>query len=329
MLTMLSAFAVLDASAAVSCENMLLLGDSITYGNGLEGKNEDARNYGTLLRDYFEIKPENYKNAAVDGATSADLVKTVTTMADDIKQADIIIISIGGGDMLALLQDAANKVLDGKFNNMAQLFEIFKNSAQLKTFKSQLSEEKATAILSVLASNLNSIISFIRSNNENAEVIFLTQYDPFSGLDGMDAISDLAQGAIYMLNDTIRMQAEEGGCTCIDVFTPFLGNAKEWTNVLQYNIYPNEEGHYQIFKTLAKYLDTKIEIMAPDTTEAVTTAEVTTTPADTTIPAESSETTSDAPVTDVTEKGGCGSAVATGILAMASLCGVAVCKKKK
>jgi len=108
----------------------------------------------------------------------------------------------------------------------------------------------------------------------------------------------------------------------------FLGQAPAYTNMASFDILPNAAGHEQIFKVIAKYLDEKAPLIT--TTPAVTEAPeipsenttIVATPEDTT------DITDEVPVPDATD-GGCGSMVVTGIIAVALLGGVIVCKKKK
>ncbi len=78
--------------------NYLLLGDSIAVGSGL--LNPDEACYGRMVAN---TNGYNYKNDAVNGLMSGELknmVKTNEEVVEDIKNADIISISIGGNDFL-------------------------------------------------------------------------------------------------------------------------------------------------------------------------------------------------------------------------------------
>ena len=97
----------LRISAQVKYSRLLLLGDSITFGYGLEGTRD--KSYGNLLAGHFCIHGRNFKNAAVNGHTSADLLALLPTLAGDIADADLIVVSIGGNDLLAILWDAVRR----------------------------------------------------------------------------------------------------------------------------------------------------------------------------------------------------------------------------
>lgn len=77
--------------------NFVVLGDSIAWGTGIY--NSDKACYGRIVANTNNY---NYKNYAFDGCRSWDLLALLEQkdVADDIKNADIINISIGGNDFL-------------------------------------------------------------------------------------------------------------------------------------------------------------------------------------------------------------------------------------
>ena len=72
-----SAVPAIPASAAASDpENVIILGDSIASGYGLEG---DERNYGEIISDYYGCTVRNF---AVPGINTNDLLTAVKGMND-------------------------------------------------------------------------------------------------------------------------------------------------------------------------------------------------------------------------------------------------------
>lgn len=105
--------AVLTAAAAISVsalgaaaaegENLVVLGDSIATGYGLEGyvsgdNASAAGSFANRLSAYYT----GYENLAVDGRTSAQLLAALSEeeTASALENADDIVISIGGNDLL-------------------------------------------------------------------------------------------------------------------------------------------------------------------------------------------------------------------------------------
>ncbi|MBQ9079906.1 MAG: hypothetical protein IJY27_02430 [Clostridia bacterium] len=368
VLVMLMSVAVMGVSAATPYEEVLLLGDSITYGYGLEGGRDNSASYGNLLRQYLDIPLLSFKNAAVNGDTSSDLLALLPSLEQDVKDADLIVVTIGGNDLLGLIWEAGAAVLGSAFSSYAQIIDIMNDPALLAQMTEQLTLSKISNAIVKYTTNLAAIVSFIRSNNSDAEVIFLAQYDPMYGVEGIEALSTLSGSAITMLNSSMKTQAELGGCTYLDIYTPFLGHAMEWTFILSADIHPNAEGHRQIFNILKEYLDGKntdttvsdtttsspvttttpaettttvplettpvSEVTTPAVTEPVTSPEEQTTPAQTSdVPAAvTTEPDVTEPDTSVSEPvtGGCGGSVAMlSLVAALTLGGAVISRKKK
>lgn len=337
-LTMLCSAALLPISAAApKYGSMLLLGDSITYGYGLDGDVNTCLSYGNLLRDELGLDSAHFTNAAVNGDTSSDLRALLPSLQTKVQSAELIIVTIGGNDLLHLLWDAVNVVLDGNFKDYSQLAEVVSDPAKLQKLTEQLTMDKITATITGYAVNMAAIAGFLRANAPEAEIIFLAQYDPLEGVEGIEALSSVSKLAIPMLNETMSRHARMLDCTYLDAYTPFEGHAAEWTNILAMDIHPNKEGHRQLYLLISEYLRglaTEEGTTASTETSADSTTPVTTV-LDTEPPITSDVvTTTDAQPSGVTEPataddGGCGSLVALGLLACMLPAAVVVSRKRE
>lgn len=119
-ITALSSASAVYAADTAAPKGMVVLGDSIAAG-GLR-KGSVAYNYGDICGDYLGCKVSNY---AVSGYDTSDLVKEIESFTDAQKKAvsdaDVVVISIGGNDMMQslskyLLDFAARKTSE-KFLN--------------------------------------------------------------------------------------------------------------------------------------------------------------------------------------------------------------------
>lgn len=353
-LIMIVAVAVPGVGAADKPEKLLLLGDSITYGYGLEGDRDTCMSYGNMLRDFMGVSPANFKNAAVNGDTSSDLLALLPSLQKDVQAADMIVITIGGNDLLGLIWEAGAYVLGSAFNSNGQLLDIMADAAKMAKLMEYLTTEKVSAAIMKYTTNLAAIISFIRSNNATAQVLFLAQYDPMNGVDGLGALSVLADTSIKMLNTVMQAQAVSGGCSYVDVYTPFVGRAADWTNIMMADIHPNFLGHEQIFKIIKSYLGyveqetttpapvetttpapvvttpTPVETTTPVPVETTTPAPVETTPAPAeTTPADAPAAVTTLPEEDDADVKGCGSVVSVSLMAVIALGGAVIFKKRK
>jgi lysophospholipase L1-like esterase len=316
--------------------SLLLLGDSITYGYGLEGTRDTCASYGNQLRKYLDISESNFTNAAVNGYTSADLLALLPSLTEKVKNAGLIVVSIGGNDLLHILWNAASAVL-GSGWTYADVTAGLNNPAYVEKLKKYITVEAVTDAIISYSANLESIISFIRQNNAVAKVIFLAQYDPMSGAPGLEEIGAISSGSISLLNAAMRGAAKEGECTYLDIRTPFEGKGPEWTNILAGDIHPNITGHKMIFQYIVNYLEnglqpdgTPEETGTASTTEIQVQVAVTENEQKTTETQDVTSADSENAITDTSpRKNGCGSAAAGAFsLVSLGLCAMFIRKKK-
>ncbi len=207
------AAAVPTAQAADSIENIVLLGDSITSGYGLA---ESEYAYGEILADYLGAKVDNY---AQPGAESGDLKNLVSSNKEvdaSLKDADLVVISIGANDMMhfasnrlltvakgagCLKDEYADAVVpeDPTLSDVKNMID----KAKIKAFTSDLSNmitvstelSKLSNDLGITSANKNAsrykrvietevipnitdTISKIRELNPDAEIMVETVYNP-------------------------------------------------------------------------------------------------------------------------------------------------------
>ena len=205
-----AAFAV--PAFAARAKNYVVIGDSIGVGAGIS--NPDEANYGRIIAD---TNGYNYSNRAVSGSRTSDLLDRLRGNAGeiaDVKNADIISISIGGNDYLR--------------ENMAAL------SAQaavgnMDTFNS---------IENSLRRNFEQIISLIRRYNPNAVILAQTLYNPAPGYKPYEE-------AVKRVNNVVLGYADghPGEIEIVDVASAFSGKIGL---IAADTIHPNAEGNVVI-----------------------------------------------------------------------------------
>lgn len=213
--------------------NYLLLGDSIAQGFGVY--NRDKACYGKIVAD---TNGYNYKNYAVDGYRSCDLIDR---MADDdvnsaIKNADIISLSIGGNDFLQQnLPRIAFEVLGGNYKIVNDVKEIF-------------------------AENFAVIIGTIRQLNPDVVILVQTLYNPMPLL-----LGDFYGLATVRVNEAIKEYLDEnpGAFYLVDV-APVMENHPECVAVD--TIHPSAVGNVRIAGVILEKL---YELGLGDSTEPV------------------------------------------------------------
>ncbi|WP_407461691.1 SGNH/GDSL hydrolase family protein [Methanobrevibacter sp.] len=149
--------------------NIVSLGDSLTQG---VGDSSESGGYIPYLVSYLEqnrgIKEAEFNNHGVRGNRTTDLLERLKTpqLMMDIQQADAIVITIGGNDIMKVVKD--------QFTNLTmQDFYLEANHY----------EER-----------LEEIFSIIRQYNKDADIYFVGLYNPFgkwiSAFQELDMIMD-------------------------------------------------------------------------------------------------------------------------------------------
>lgn len=234
---------------------MLFLGDSIATGYGLEGYSGGraaVSSYANILRDAYTAElPEDcgfeMENLAVDGLTSEQLLSELVKGAyDDKLDVDVIVISIGGNDLLhvllSLLSDAGINSSEGI--SAGSLLKLIQAVAGLS---GNLDEK-----LTLFDGNIKNIAEYLRTRTE-AMIIVQTLYNPFEGFSLVPGLESLATEKIGRLDELI-VQNSEGGTVynVCDVVPAFAGRATELTNIQSYDIHPNAAGHQVLSECVDK-----------------------------------------------------------------------------
>ena len=245
-----------QAYGDTASESLVILGDSIASGYGLSeytaGNNYSAPlSFGNMLGAEFG----SYRNFAVDGRTSAQLLYSLQNPSDELSEAlrdaDKIVISIGGNDFLKPMLSAVKSAALGNYD----MFEAIISG----NFKAEMIGDITNNVLAAAleaakkvdiektAENIELSAREIRKMNPNAEIIVLTVYNPFAGNVLLSAASDIAFEKLHKLNGLI---SDIDGITTADVYSAFDGKAGEFTNINRLDIHPNADGHNAIFELL-------------------------------------------------------------------------------
>ena len=260
----------------------VVLGDSIARGYGLESP--ESMRFSALLElslksVYEEVSVSNY---GVDGRTGAELVEFLkTTPPEEIKDCDSVIISIGGNNILQMLDSIetamnALKELDPKAvadyfkytvtpdgeekdklsyacDVLSKAFGAINVAFESDTFNSLITDAGKR-----LEEEIPQLIDEIRKINPNATVYFQTVYNPYKDVNisfqDVEQKLDLAahgERAVAYLNAPIEALAEECGYELVPVWSEFDKSNKKLTNAgislltanISFDPHPNANGH--------------------------------------------------------------------------------------
>lgn len=238
-------------------ESLVVLGDSIASGYGLTeytaGNSYSAPlSFGNMLGAEFE----SYRNFAVDGRTSAQLLysleKPSEELAEALASADKVVISIGGNDFLKPMMSAVKSTALGDYEMLEAIIGGEFKTEMIGDLTNRVlgaALEAAKKVdIDAIADNIEACAAAVRGFNPNAEIVVLTVYDPFSGNMLLSAASDIAYEKLHELNGRI---SDIEGIKVADVYSAFDGKAGELTNINRLDIHPNAEGHNVIYKLLA------------------------------------------------------------------------------
>ena len=200
----------------------LVLGDSIAFGSGLANPREAV--YGKVVAD---TNGYDYANYAVPGHTTANLMKRMEneTVRDAIARADIISISIGG-----------NNFLLGNLN--ALLFDgIVKQDYT-----------KLDAIAAGFLTDLDTILTTIRAQNQDAAIVLQTLYNPQTGY-----IGEVYQQGANRLNQALRTydEAHPGAILIADVGAALTDSDRDFA---EDRIHPSAAGNEKIARVVLQTL---------------------------------------------------------------------------
>ena len=274
-------------------KSILIMGDSISTGYGLENYSADktkALSYGNLLAKKYSIT-NSYINRAIDGSTSEEFLMHLKKKEYDkyIKNSEVIIVSIGGNDVLEKLLDTIITTIglppdidyadlkNVDFNNP----EIYKRLFSF--FTSNQLNDLNNSIVNSFKTNFLQITNYIYNQNPNAKVIYQNVYNPFSGAENLEVVETITEMIVKNINQIITSNSKiqkDGNSIklykLVDVYISFKSNSNQYTNISTYDIHPNVNGHKKIFELCDNAILKYDEIITiPNQTEISKTAAAT------------------------------------------------------
>ncbi|MBA4537771.1 SGNH/GDSL hydrolase family protein [Bacillus aquiflavi] len=205
------------------------VGDSLTKGIG---DSTERGGYLPYLKNYLEmekgVKEIEISNLGIKGNRSDQLLKRLDTapVLETIKDADIVIITIGGNDIMKVVRE-----------NISQLkLEHFDGAK--KQFKERLHD----------------ILSTVRTANEDSMIVLVGLYNPF-----FTWFSDLKE-LNKIIDDWNTMSESIVGTYRHAYFVPIDDLFENYGESLLYSDYfhPNDKGYELIAERLYKELDEEI-----------------------------------------------------------------------
>lgn len=251
-----SVVCALSGALCVSAEDevthITILGDSISYGYGLD---ENDKNYGGWLEEYYDAQVDNF---AVNGMTTQELMDIIdsdSSISQAVEDSELVCVSIGGNDVLGIFYEGLMDIADGismpqgsggSFNISPETIQniIIKFSSALAPASSEAGE------------NIKAISQKLSEINPGAKLVFQTIYNPFETDDeSMNAVYSPLHTftGIYLavINNAIK---KCDNIITADIHDKFSGSCVSLTNIKALDIHPNKLGHLLIAEEIIQDL---------------------------------------------------------------------------
>ncbi len=273
----------LPAAAQAETEDYLALGDSISTGYGLAAPETEGFVYRVA-----EAKGYRLENHAVNGNTADGIYAQLQsgTLDASIADAEAITLTCGGNDLMALFyeQTAAqyNTIKEPAIaaDEVLEILAVPADTRWFTTFmaartvlKTFADTEAFQTTLDTYEQNLTNVMTYLRQQNADAEIILTTQYNPYQHFTGYyGEVNTGFDAGTKRLNSVILENADTLGYVVADVYTAFAAEGGVLTNAdsstMQLDFHPNAAGHALLAETVLETLET-VQNQMPATLENV------------------------------------------------------------
>ena len=259
---------------------VLVIGDSITTGFGLEGYDkgrDNVQSYANLLKADFKSEltagEQKFINKGIDGQEATQLLEALKDgkYDSDLKDCDLVLISIGGNDLMHTLfgffsdnSDYGIQISDLLTDH--SVGDLIKALAEL----SKVLEQRLATYNTTIAE----IGDYINEKSD-ARIIVQTLYNPLDTREKPKLFMAFVRSKINTLNEEILANAKDAQGNeryeTADVFAAFAGQGDKLTNINKMDIHPNADGHKLIYETLDSVIRQKtfmIKVEKPKAVEA-------------------------------------------------------------
>jgi lysophospholipase L1-like esterase len=216
----------IDSSFFPKDIKVVALGDSLTSGFGDQSGNGGYINVlEEMLSNQRSVNEVDVRNFGIGGIHSMDLVKELNRkiVQGTLEDADYIIITIGGNDVIYAAQE----------NILNLTTEVFQEENE------------------VFSKNINIMVHKLKFYNPNAKLFFVGIYNPFSTL--LASVPEIDQIISGWNENTEKILSKYDNTYFIPISDVFKGNEKEY--LYEDFIHPNEKGYKHMAVRILTYID--------------------------------------------------------------------------
>lgn len=203
----------------------IALGDSLTAGLGASETGylrlqAFVPRLTTYLRNEYQVHVENH---GIPGITSDQLLLYIQQgpgVKEKLQEADLLTLTIGGNDLIQLLrtEDLNPEVIQSTIQQFGQIIET--------------------------------IISEIRRQNEDAPIYVMGLYSPY---DAGHPLHELGKQSISAYNQELSKRINTfNGVNFVSVYDSFLERGTQLTHISKNDIHPNDQGYEVIYNEFMK-----------------------------------------------------------------------------
>lgn len=209
--------------------NMVVLGDSLAKGTGDDTGSGFARRVVKELGESTGQQVKLLNNLGINGLTTSGLLPKLdeSGMVYALKEADVILLSIGGNDLFQGAQALAN------------------NRDLLNT---ELDPMELIMSLPEAVDRLQSILLKLREINPEATIVYVGLYNPFGDLDQLLVPGNIA--VTQWNNAALELVNVEQNMLLIPTFDLFKLNLEQY--LANDHFHPNGDGYQQIAERIVQ-----------------------------------------------------------------------------
>lgn len=249
--------------------NIVSIGDSIPNGYMLSNE-EDS--FDNLFSETIDADLKEYSEI---GLTSKDILDLLNSndLDNDIKKADMIILTVGSNDLLDIVFEVELPGIDIDFYNNANItlngdyVDILEVLENLNNFfvSEELTNMLEDAFLN-FSNNWEQIINYIKTVNPDAQLVVNNLYNPFFNISvplldiDFSNASNLIDSYIQKMNNIILEESDD--YQVIDTYNILRSNSLLNLNLIKLELdpHPNRRGHKKLFESYLKELTYKVTV---------------------------------------------------------------------
>lgn len=229
------------------------LGDSIAKGYTVS-EDDDLKGYPRLLaedmeRDKVSVSLSEYTKNGLTTEGLCEIYLSDIKVREDLKEADLITVTIGANDLLKKFRQLYQEVIGGDIETQKMgtvLENIRKEAADNPEFLEEAAEIIGTWDCDAFEKDWKRTMESIRRNrNEDTQVIVTTIYNPVGEIEALGVLNQMIAKTIGRMNQVIIGNSEEYGYQTAD-----LSEAEIEEHLQPDEIHPDQYGQRMIMEII-------------------------------------------------------------------------------